>query len=869
MHLKRDGVVVLGVIALGVGAAARAAVAGDAAAPAADAAGAPDSDSGDLSSVNEVIVTGTRVTGIKAVESAAPIQVIASQSIERAAGKPDLITTLSNLIPSLTAQAFGGDQANQTLQAKIRGLSPNDVLVLIDGKRRHTTANLAVLGGPYQGGAGADLNFIPVDAIDHIEVLTDGAAAQYGSDAIAGVINIILKKTNNGGNLGGTYGEYYDGGGITGQVQGNIGFEPVPGGYLNLTAEVRNHGHSFRGGLDGRTLNPNLTYPDTNMANVPGYPDVNLISGDAEYHSKLFSFNAGMEVAEGIQFYSFGTYGDKKAQSYENYRTPSTISYQGLLTGEVKDYLFPLGFSPLEATRETDYEITGGLKGEFDAWRWDLSANYGYDKARVYTLNSANAAIAGGYTDITGAVIPGTDSTPRDFYDGFFKATQTTANIDINRDVDVGLAGPLNVAFGGEYRRNAYAIGAGDPNSYIGSGAQSYPGFQPADASIHSRKNYAGYVDLSAKPIDQLRVDLAGRFEHYDDFGSKTVGKLTARYDLIPEFGIRGTVSTGFRAPTLAEEYYRATNVSPDSATVQLQPNSKAAADLGLGGLKPETSRNYSFGLALQPLPGITATIDAYLIDINNRIVASGTLNSVVNGVLVSPAIATAIADSGAVPPSLVVPGGSYSVSLFTNGIDTRTKGVDFTLDAPFDYGWNKLDLSLGATYSDTTIRSIHNAPAQLAGQTPFATGSALFDQAALSDLTTANPKYVLNFGAYWVAYERFSASVHEIIYGKTQEYQSDTGKTPAGATSVITYWPNTVGVTPITNVELSLQATKMVKLSIGANNAFNRYPNKVNSILRDGFAATYNRSTTTLYPSISPFGINGGFYYIKGVFEF
>jgi iron complex outermembrane receptor protein len=870
MHLKRDGVVVLGVIALGVAGAARAvAAAADAAAPAADAAGAPDSDSGDLSSVNEVIVTGTRVTGIKAVESAAPIQVIASQSIERAAGKPDLITTLSNLIPSLTAQAFGGDQANQTLQAKIRGLSPNDVLVLIDGKRRHTTANLAVLGGPYQGGAGADLNFIPLDAIDHIEVLTDGAAAQYGSDAIAGVINIILKKTNNGGNLGGTYGEYYDGGGNTGQVQGNIGFEPVPGGYLNLTAEVRNHGHSFRGGLDGRTLNPQLTYPDTNMANVPGYPDVNLISGDAEYHSKLFSFNAGLEVGEGIQFYSFGTYGDKKAQSYENYRTPSTISYQGPLTGGVKDYLFPLGFSPLEATRETDYEITGGLKGEFDAWRWDLSANYGYDKARVYTLNSANAAIAGGYTDITGAVIPGTDSTPRDFYDGFFKATQTTANIDINRDIDVGLAGPLNVAFGGEYRRNAYAIGAGDPNSYIGSGAQSYPGFQPADASIHSRKNYAGYVDLSAKPIDQLRVDLAGRFEHYDDFGSKTVGKLTARYDLIPEFGIRGTVSTGFRAPTLAEEYYRATNVSPDSATVQLQPNSKAAADLGLGGLKPETSRNYSFGLALQPLPGITATIDAYLIDINNRIVASGTLNSVVNGVLVSPAIATAIADSGAVPPSLVVPGGSYSVSLFTNGIDTRTKGVDFTLDAPFDYGWNKLDLSLGATYSDTTIRSIHNAPAQLAGQTPFATGSALFDQAALSDLTTANPKYVLNFGAYWVAYERFSASVHEIIYGKTQEYQSDTGKTPAGATSVITYWPNTVGVTPITNVELSLQATKMVKLSIGANNAFNRYPNKVNSILRDGFAATYNRSTTTLYPSISPFGINGGFYYIKGVFEF
>ena len=878
MHLKRDGVVVVGVVALGVGAysaLADAAVAADAgasaasAASAADAAGAPDSDSGDLSSANEVIVTGTRVTGIKAVESAAPIQVIASQSIERAAGKPDLVTTLSNLIPSLTAQAFGGDQANQTLQAKLRGLSPNDVLVLIDGKRRHTTSNLAVLGGPYQGGAGVDLNFIPVDAIDHVEVLTDGAAAQYGSDAIAGVINIILKKSNNGGNIGGTYGEYYDGGGITGQVQGNIGFEPIPGGYLNLTAEVRNHGHSFRGGLDGRTLNPNLTYPNTNMANVAGYPNINLISGDAEYHSKIGSFNAGMDIAEGIQFYAFGSYGDKKAQSYENYRTPSTVSYTGPLTGGLTDYLFPLGFSPLEATHETDYDITGGLKGEIAAWKWDLSVGYGYNKALIYTLNSANADIAKGYTDITGTVHPGTDSTPRDFYDGFFKSTQMTSNIDLNRDIDVGLAGPLNVAFGGEYRRSAYAIGAGDPSSYIGSGAQSYPGFQPADASIHSRKNYAGYVDLSTKPIDQLRVDLAGRFEHYDDFGSKTVDKVTARYDFIPEFGIRGTVSTGFRAPTLAEEYYRATNVSPDSATVQLQPNSKSAADLGLGALKPETSRNYSVGLAMQPLPGITATIDAYLIDINDRVVASGTLNSVVNGQLVSPAIATAIADSGAVPPSLVVPGGSYSVSLFTNGIDTRTKGVDFMLDAPFDYGWSKLDATIAASYSETTIRSIHNSPAQLAGQVPFATGSALFDQAAISDLTTASPKYVLNFGAYWSAFDRFSASVHEIIYGSTQEYQSDTGKTPNGAVSKITYWPNTVGVTPITNVELSLQATKMVKLSIGANNAFNRYPNKVNSILRQGFAATYNRSTTTLYPSISPFGINGGFYYIKGELDF
>jgi iron complex outermembrane recepter protein len=862
----RMGAAMLAVAALAAGAnAVHAAAPADAAAPAADAG----ADSGDISSINEVIVTGTRVSGMKAADSPAPIQIVNSAILEKSSGKPDLMTTLATIIPSLTEQAFGGDQANQTLQAKLRGLSPNDVLVLINGKRRHTTANLEVLGGPYQGGAGVDLNFIPVSAIDHIEVLTDGAAAQYGSDAIAGVINIILKKDSSGGSLAGTYGAYEDGGGITGDVAGNIGFEPIAGGYLNLTAEVDNHGHSFRGGPDGRFANPKLAAPDTNVRDVAGYPYLNRISGDAESHLKILSFNSGVDLPDGLQVYSFGTWGDKKAASYENYRMPSTVSYQGPLTGGVKTYLFPLGFSPQEATRETDYEFTGGVKGEIAEWNWDLASTYGSDKVSVYTLNSANASIAGGYTDIFGNVIAGIDATPTDFYDGFFKSTQWTSTIDVNRDFDVGLAGPLNVAFGGEYRRSTYQIGAGDPNSYVGGGAQSYPGFQPSDASTHSRKNYAGYVDFSAKPVDALRVDLAGRVEHYDDFGSKAVGKLTGRYDFVPEFALRGTVSTGFRAPTLAEEYYRATNVSPDSATVQLAPNSKSAADLGLGsGLQPETSRNYSVGFVFQPMPGLSATLDAYQIDIKNRIVASGTLNSVVNGVSVGPAIAQAISDSGAVPPSLVVPGGSYSVNLFTNGIDTRTRGADFVLQSPQNYGWSKVDWSVGATYSNTTITSIHNAPAQLAGQPLFATGSALFDQAVLSDLTTASPKYLINLGALWTI-EKLSVNVHELIYGAATEYQSDTGKTPNGVSSVVTYQPNRIGVTPITNVDFSLQITKELMLSAGANNAFNRYPNKVNPILQQGFAATYNRSTTTLYPSFSPFGIDGGFYYFRAVYSF
>ncbi len=208
----------------------------------------------------EVIVTGTRVKGMEAAESPAPIQIISSTELQNT-GKPDLIDALAQLVPSFVAQGYGFDMANQTLQARLYGLSPNHVLILVNGKRRHTTANLAIDGGPYQGGAGADLNFIPMDAVDHIEVLTEGAAAQYGSDAIAGVINIILKHDASGGSAEGLYGGYFDGGGDTTKVGANAGFEPFNDSYFNVTAQDYNHGHTDRGDIDPRVLYPGYIDP--------------------------------------------------------------------------------------------------------------------------------------------------------------------------------------------------------------------------------------------------------------------------------------------------------------------------------------------------------------------------------------------------------------------------------------------------------------------------------------------------------------------------------------------------------------------------------------------------------------------------------
>jgi len=295
----------------------------------ATATSASEASATDAGALDEVIVTGSRETGLKASDSPAPIQIVSADALNQS-GAPDLMSALSQLVPSLQMQAFGFDMAGQTLTARLRGVSPNDVLVMVNGKRRHTTSNLAVdVGSPFQGAAGVDLNFIPLDAIDHIEVLTEGAAAQYGTDAIAGVVNIILKRNSSGGTLSGTYGQYgNNGGGRTEDVSGNAGFEAGTGGFFNITGNFRNHGHSNVGEIDPRLLPANLTsYPDTNAANVPGYPYTNRISGDAAVQQKILSVNSGFDFDGGTELYLFGTYGHKNAASYENYRMPSKIQY--------------------------------------------------------------------------------------------------------------------------------------------------------------------------------------------------------------------------------------------------------------------------------------------------------------------------------------------------------------------------------------------------------------------------------------------------------------------------------------------------------------------------------------------------------------
>lgn len=803
--------------------------------------------------VEEVVVTGSRVSGLKAAESSSPVLILGGTELE-SAGKPDLMNALANIVPSFTAQAFGGDMANQTLQAKLRGLSPNHVLVLVNGKRRHTTASLAILGGPYQGGAGVDLNFIPVDSIDHIEVLTEGAAAQYGTDAIAGVINIILKQDDSGGGASYTHGGYYAGDGGTDSVSGSIGFAPSDDSFLNFAGESRRHAHTDRGGIDPRVVDPARidpgsggTYPNTNIPFADGYPYLNNIFGDAEYDMKLASFNSGIKLGDTAELYSFGTWGEKHAASFENYRLPSRVAYTDPDTGEVT-YMYPFGFDPKEETEETDYQITTGIQGGVGEWRWDVASTYGKDEIDMFTRDSGNASL-----------YAATGSSPVDFYDGAYTATQWTTSLDVIKEFELGLAGPLNFAFGAEYRKETWEAAPGDVGSRYFEGGQSFPGISYSDAGSHDRDNLAGYVDFSLEPTEGLRVGLAGRYEDYSDFGDTTVGKMSVRYDFGPSFALRSTVSTGFRAPTLAEEYYSATNVGPTTAFVQMPPNSPATALLGLGaGLQPEKSTNYSFGFVMRPMDSMALTIDVYQVEVRNRIAATSTFYGTIDGELFSQAIVDAIIANGNVLDPEVTASGDTGINLFTNGVTTRTRGADLVFNYLTEYGAVQVDWSASATYNKTDVTSIRETPPQLGTSQP------LFDKVALSDLQDTAPEYVLNLGGTF-KWNKLSVSLHELIYGESSEFENDGGETNGD----IMFYETTIGVTPITNLEVSLEAMDGLTLTVGAVNLFDEMPDKRNDTFRAVQFGAGDNGAVGQYPSFSPFGINGGYYYGKIAYKF
>ncbi len=813
-----------------------------AAAPGVTAAGA---DAG-AEVITEVVVTGFRARPHTIASSPVPIDIVSAAQLS-STGKAGLKEILSTVIPSLTlpAQNGGGTSASVRPYA-VEGLTGDYVLVLINGKRRHNTAainNLATIGG---GSTPVDLDLIPPGAIDHIEYLRDGAAAQYGSDAITGVINIILKHGADDGQLDATIGQTYQSDGQMAKADADWG-APFFGGSIHYALSVVHNTPA-----PANTTSTGVLYPLVNGALDPREATANTNYGSSYGRSTLsdginLSYNLTTPLNDNLELYSFSTYSYRNIKDARGAFRPDDLASL--------PQIFPDGFQAYRLIHEIDYQFAAGLKGQLAGWNWDLSSTYGRDEVSLGASNTINASL-------------GPTTTQTRFYMGQQIFDQWTSNLDVARSFEVGFAKPLDVSWGIEQRWEKFAEVAGEVNSYINggyrvvndgtpygilyagkfpqAGLQSFTGTSPSDASTHSRNSRAAYIDVGTNIISPWYIGLAVRAEHFDDSsGDSLSGKLTTRYEILPGLAIRGSINNGFHAPSLAEQWFSTTQnttvvVNGQGVSAQskfLPVGSPIALALGATPLTPETSRNYALGLTWEPTKRLRLTIDTYQIDLNNRIVKSAPNFSL------TPAQVAALGFPGL-----------SSVQFFTNGVDSRTKGVDAVAEYQKSLGkFGNLNLSAVYAANGTVITHVK---ASAANFTPL----------AARQLTNQTPRYRLALGADW---NLGPWRVHylETLYGRYAE--------PVNNTLDEVFHPKWVA-----DIDISYSVTDRITWSVGANNIFNTYPSRVpdeilvktaavDSVLTSapGYTlAAYGLPTSGggIYGTASPFGLEGGFYYTR-----
>ena len=773
-------------------------------------------------SFQQEVTVGSRAQGT-AAEKAVPVDTITEQQIETASGSAETAQIIESLAPSFNfPRPTIADGTDSVRPATLRSLGPDQMLVLINGKRRHTSALVNVNGTIGRGSTGVDLNAIPASMIDKIEVLRDGAAAQYGSDAIAGVINIVLKSGVSpleiglqGGTTTHSDGELFD-------ASANTGLKLGRGG-LNFTGEYRKRNATNRAGDD---LRDQIVTGDAGHNAVP-QPSYHY--GDAEERDILGFVNGSVPVNDDgtASLYIFGgasrrdgTHGGNYRRALQNTDWPS---------------IYPLGYLPLIEPKIVDYSATAGMRGvAAEKWFWDISAQYGHDRFDFNITHSLNTSL--------GPTIPPNQTR---FYAGALEFNQFVSNLDVTREVDAGLAGPLNVAVGAEFRRENYQEHAGEPNSYIAgpskdqfgdtapAGAQVFPGFRPSNEVDDSRSSYAAYVDLEANVLSFLRLGLAGRFEHYTDFGNTKDAKLTARIEATRQLVFRGAASTGFRAPSLGQSDFSAisTNFLNVGGTFvpfevgHFRVNSPVARALGATDLRPEDSVNYSGGFVFSPTGAFDFTADYFRIKIKNRIILSGNF-------------------TGASLTPILAPFNATGARFFTNAIDTRTEGLELTANAKADlHDAGILRFQAAYAHSENTITRIAPTPPQLAGFQ-----EVLFDRLEQRRLTCGQPKDNLRLTTDWRR-GNLGANVRAGRYGTYCNIDS------AAVANDQTFSPQWVF-----DLEASYQLGK-VSLAVGAQNLFDSFPDR-------NIPANFNFGIFT-YPRNAPNGFNGRYVYVRTAYTF
>ncbi|ATC86231.1 TonB-dependent receptor plug domain-containing protein [Pseudoalteromonas arctica] len=811
--------------------------------------------------IEQISVIGSRRLGRTVEDSAVPIDIIGADALKNS-GFTETNALLSSLLPSFNfPQASLTDGSDHVRPAQLRGLAPDHTLVLVNGKRRHSNALLNLNGSTGRGSSSVDLNAIPANAIARIEVLRDGAAAQYGSDAIAGVINIVLKSASSGGSVAAIYGAnvtemdgvpqlksvsegsdgnlaFTEGGdrsltdGQTLTLQGNMGFELGDNGFLNISTEYRDRHSTNRSDYDNRENYARIDDGSVDGALDPRELTVNRYNhnfgnGDVEDFSMFY--NAGYQLTNEVDLYSFGSYSKREGEGGGFYRRASD-------SRNIEE-VYPDGFLPVITSDIDDFSLALGAKGFVSEWNYDVSAVYGQDAFEFGVINSLNTSYG--------------PTSQTSFDAGTLTYDQLTLNVDFSREVDVSfLESSVNVAVGAEYRREGYQIDAGEEASYAqgtfgpggavtdpvdgpfgAAGAQVFPGFTPESEGDNSRHNVSLYIDLETYLTDDWNLAVAARYEDYSDFGDTLNGKIATRYSLTEDLALRASVSTGFRAPSLQQQYFTSVATvfvdGEPTETGTFAPSSDVAKALGSPGLDAEEATNYGVGFTWSTDFNFSLSVDYYQILIDDRIVLSNNL-------------------SGAAIEQLLEGTGANQGRFFLNAIDSKTRGVDVvaSYNVATD-GYGDLAFNLGYNYGKNEVTNIIDPPAELQGA-GFDQDN-LFSGTELRRFEVSTPRNKYNLSATWTN-DDIRTTLRTTRYGETQ----DPSDNPERNEVLKPKW--------ITDLDVAYSLSENVSLSLGANNIFDVYPDATRENVDD--VTTFSRLFA--YSSFSPYGFNGRYVYGK-----
>ena len=749
--------------------------------------------------LEDFVLVGNRKVQRSKYKSIAPVDVVRLSDVQLQIPQIGINELLTQLVPSFNATRQSASDGTEHIDpASLRGLGPDQVLVLVNGKRRHTTSLINYQNTVGNGAVGTDLNAIPSSAIERIEVLRDGAAAQYGSDAIAGVINIVLKK-NTGLAVSLTSGVSGRNDGDVFNINANYGLAlNKEKGFINFTLESNSRAKTSRTQnhdliiFDQSSLGNFFAYDfNNNPAASRAYDDVQLAAkgltrndfnfqvGDAKSVNTQGLVNFGYKINDKTEVYATTGVSVRKGTGFGFRRLPSE-------TSNVVAALFPNGFQPTLNSDIVDVSVVAGVKQQIGNWKLDVSNTYGQNSFGYRVRNTNNSSMG--------------SRSPTSFDAGSHSFVQNTVNADLSREFVRGL-NTISLAFGAEHRFEKYRIKAGQDESWklFGdntdgiSGSQSFPGFTPDNAVVANRNSIAGFADADFSFNKKLLLGVAARFENYSDFGNTINGKLSARYDFNDAFAVRGAISTGFRAPSLHQQYF--SNFYSDIAqsgggivNKGIFPiNSSIAKAIGLPALKEETSVNYSLGFTARPVQNLVITVDAYLIDINNRIVITSSITD--------PRIAALGVETG---------------RFFTNAIDTKTKGIDVvaTYTIPFNIN-NKLDISFAGNFNKTEINR-YNFPASLSGLNQDDYFGP--DQQSLIETNYPKSKHTLTFN--W-AVKKYNFLVRNIYWGDVTRNGFPFGEVQVHQGKITT------------DVVASYKIKSGFSFSLGANNLLDVFPDQ------------------------------------------